>query len=245
MRSCHAANLATIATLLLLLFATPIQAQQTYISRYDAYAGFTDLYTPELGLNQTGFHTQVGINPRTWLSVGFDYSISTGDELLTTPLLTPTLQTQVNAAQAAYIAAGLLPPNYRLAVSTDATTHTFALGPQLAYRHFTRATLFVRPSLGALRERATPHPADPFATAVAKELAPAGYKQDWTGFYGVGGGGDIVVTKHLGLRLQIDIVYDHPFNDILANGRWTYRFAVGPSFHMGRNIATTKSARTP
>jgi hypothetical protein len=245
MRSCHAANLATIATLLLLLFATAIQAQQAYISRYDAYSGFTDLYTPELGLNQTGFHTQVGINPRTWLSVGFDYSISTGDELLTTPLLTPTLQAQVNAAQAAYIAAGLLPPNYRLAVSTDATTHTFALGPQLAYRHFTRATLFVRPSLGALRERATPHPADPFATAVAKELAPAGYKQDWTGFYGVGGGGDIVVTKHLGLRLQIDIVYDHPFNDILANGRWTYRFAVGPSFHMGRNIAVAKTARTP
>jgi hypothetical protein len=244
MRCCPVANLAIIATLLL-LFSTPGHAQQDYVSRYDVYGGYTNLYTPELGLSQNGFHTQVGMNPKTWLSIGFDYSVSTGNELLTTPLLTPTLQAQVNAAQAAFIAAGLLPPNYRLAVSTDATTHTFALGPQLAYRHFTRATLFVRPSLGALRERAVPHPADPFATVVAKELAPAGYKQDWTGFYGIGGGGDIVVTKHFGARLQIDIVHDHPFNDILANGRWTYRFAVGPSFHFGRNMAVVKAVRAP
>src|SRR5215467_7722366 len=111
MRCCRAAYLATIAPLLL-LFSTSSEAQPDYVGRYDVYAGFTDLYTPELGLNQTGFHTQVGINPKTWLSVGFDYSVSIGDEVLTTTLLTPTLQAQVNAAQAAYIAAGLLPPNY-------------------------------------------------------------------------------------------------------------------------------------
>ena len=28
-------------------------------------------------------------------------------------------------------------------------------------------------------------------------------------------------------------------NDILANGRWTYRVAIGPSFHFGRNVSTT------
>jgi hypothetical protein len=246
MRNRRAANLATITTLLLLhLAAASLQAQQTYVGHYDAYAGFTDLYTPELGLNQTGFHTQVGINPRTWYSVGFDYSVSTGSEVLTTDLLPTALQAQVNAAQAAYIAAGLLPPNYHLAVPTDATTQTFALGPQLAFRHFSRATIFVRPSLGALRERAVPHPTDPFSTLVAHELAPAGFKLDWTGFYGAGGGADFVLTKHFGLRTQIDIVHDHPFNDILANGRWTYRFAVGPSFHLGRNVAVAKSTQKP
>ncbi len=234
-----------ITTLLFSLAAASLQAQQTYVSHYDAYAGFTDLYTPELGLNQTGFHTQVGINPRTWYSVGFDYSVSSGSEVLTTNLLPSALQAQVNAAQAAYIAAGLLPPNYHLAVPTDATTQTFALGPQLAFRHFSRATIFVRPSLGALRERAVPHPTDPFSTIVASELAPAGFKLDWTGFYGVGGGADFVLTKHFGLRTQLDIVHDHPFNDILANGRWTYRFAAGPSFHLGRNIVVAKSTRTP
>ena len=245
MRSCHAANLAVITTLLQLLFVTPGRAQQDYVGKYDVYVGFSNLYTPLLGLDQTGFHTQVGINPRTWYSVGFDYSISTGNELLTTSLLIPALQAQVNAAQAAYIAAGLLPPNYRLAVSTDATTHTFTLGPQLEFRHFPEATLFIRPSIGAIRERATPHPTDPFATAVVQQLAPAGSKLDWVGFYGVGGGADLIVTEKFGLRVQLDIVHDHLFNDILANGRWTYRFALGPSFHFGRNVAVTRSMRTP
>jgi hypothetical protein len=78
MSSHRAAKLAAITILLVNLAAAFAQAQQSYVGRYDAYVGFADLYTPELGLNQTGFHTQVGINPRTWYSVGFDYSVSTG-----------------------------------------------------------------------------------------------------------------------------------------------------------------------
>ena len=237
MRSCSAANLATILLLFNLAYA---QAQQSYVGRYDAYAGFADLYTPELGLNQTGFHTQVGINPRTWYSVGFDYSVSTGSEVLTIDLLPASLQAQVNAAQAAYIAAGLLPPNYHLAVPTDASTQTFAAGPQLAYRHYARLTLFLRPSLGALREHAVPHPADAFQKVIVAQLAPAGYKTDWTGFYGVGGGGDYTISPHFGIRAQMDFVYNHPFNDILATGRWTFRYSVGPSFRFGRNMAAGK-----
>ena len=87
--------------------------------------------------------------------------------------------------------------SYRLAVPTDATTQTFALGPQYAFRRLSRVTLFLRPSLGALRERAVPHPGDPFATVIATQLAPAGYKRDWTGFYGVGGGADFTSRKTL------------------------------------------------
>ena len=214
------------------------QAQQNYVSRYDVYVGFTDLNSPDLGLNQPGFHTQVGLNPRTWMSLGFDYSVSTGSEVLTTSLLPANLQAQVNAAQAGYIQLGYLASNYRLAVPADATTQTFALGPQLAFRHFRQVTLFVRPSLGALRERAVPNPHtnDQFAAGVAAQLAPAGFKRDWTGFYGVGGGGDFAFSKHFGLRMQLDVVRNHPFDDILANGRWTYRGSVGPSFHFGKNI---------
>ena len=175
MRICRAATVAFITTLLLNLAAAPIRAQQSYVGRYDAYVGFADLNSPALGLNQVGFHTQVGINPRRWYSVGFDYSVASGSEVLTAALLPASLQAQVNAAQAALIARGLLPPNYQLAVNTDATTQTFALGPQLIYRHFRPISIFVRPSLGALRERAVPHPGDPFATIVANELAPAGF----------------------------------------------------------------------
>jgi hypothetical protein len=220
--------------------ARTVPAQQASFSRYDVYAGFADINSPALGLNENGFHLQAGINPRRWYSVGGDYSVGWGSQLLTTDLLPAALQAQVNGAQSQYIQLGLLPANYHLAVPTDAFTQTFAFGPQLAFRHFARFTLFLRPSLGALRERAVPHPADPFQTVVVGQLAPAGFKLDWTGFYGAGGGGEFAVNSHLGLRAQMDVVYNHPFNDILANGRWTFRYSVGPSFHFGRTTAAGK-----
>jgi hypothetical protein len=232
-----------VVTVLIAAFFRPAStlAQQDYVSRYDAYAGFADIDSPALGLNEhNGFHAQAGMNMRRWLSMGGDYSVASGHEILTTNLLPAALQAQINAAQAQYIALGLLPASYRLAVSTDAGTQTFAFGPQLAFRHYSKLTLFGRPSLGALRERAVPHPADPFQQVVVTQLAPAGFKRDWTGFYGIGGGGDISLTKHIGLRAQMDFVWNHPFNDILANGRWTFRYSVGPSFHFGRNIAAAK-----
>jgi len=213
--------------------ATP--PKQSYVGRFDVYAGFTDINSPMLGLNEQGFHAQVGMNPRRWYSVGADYSEGTGSQILTTDLLPAALQTTVNTAQAGYIQLGLLPANYRLAVPTDAFTQTFAFGPQLVDRHFSRVTFFLRPSLGALRERAVPHAIDAFQTVVVKQLSPAGFKLDWTGFYGVGGGAEFAVSKHVGLRTQFDAVYNHPFNDILADGRWTYRYSVGPSLHFGAN----------
>jgi hypothetical protein len=231
------------ATFLVAVFfaAVPTYAQQDYIGRYDAYAGFAVIDSPALGLDEhNGFHAQAGINLRRWLSLGGDYSVASGHEILTTDLLPAALQAQINGAQAQYIALGLLPANYHLAVPTDAGTQTFAFGPQLAFRHYSRVTLFARPSLGALRERAVPHAADAFQKVIVAELAPAGFKRDWTGFYGVGGGADLSITKHIGLRAQMDFVWNHPFNDILANGRWTFRYSVGPSFHFGRNIASAK-----
>ena len=111
---------------------------------------------------------QVGINPRTWYSVGFDYSVSTGSEQLTTALLPGFVASPGKRRTGSpHRRADCCPRTTTLAVNTDATTQTFALGPQLIYRHFSRVAIFVRPSLGALRERAVPHPGDPFATIVA------------------------------------------------------------------------------
>ena len=53
---------------------------------------------------------------------------------------------------------------------------------------------------------------------------------------GLGGGFDILFSKHFALRTQVDVVYDHLFNDLLADGRWTVRFSVGPAFNFGKNI---------
>jgi hypothetical protein len=234
---------------LAVLFAFPgtnAHAQQSYVSRYDVYTGFADIDSPMLGLNEQGFHAQAGMNMRRWLSVGADYSEGTGSQILTTNLLPAALQATVNGAQAQYILLGYLPANYRLAVPTDAATQTFAFGPQLVDRHYSKLTLFLRPSLGALRERAVPHAQDAFQTVIVGQLAPAGFKRDWTGFYGVGGGAEVALNKHVGIRGQMDFVYNHPFNDILADGRWTYRFSVGPSFHFGRNVAAGgKKGRKP
>lgn len=213
------------------------EAQPEYVGRYDVYLGWADLNSPELGLNQNGFNLQVGINPKRWYSVGFDYTWGNGSELLTAQLLSPALQAQINAAEAAYKALGLIPANYQLAVGTDATTQTFAAGPQLVFRKFSRVAVFARPALGALRERVVPNPRDPFATVMVHNLAPAGFKRDWVGFYGLGGGGDVRLTRHVGLRMQFDAVRVHPFNDLLDRGRWTFRTSVGPSFHLGRDIA--------
>ena len=212
-------------------------AQPDYVGHYDVYLGWADLNSPELGLNQNGLNLQVGTSPKRWYSVGFDYTWGHGSELLRPALLSPTLQAQIAAAQAGYIALGLIPANYQLAVGTDATTQTFALGPQLLYRHYRKVGLFIRPALGALRERVVPHASDPFAAVIVKGLAPAGFKRDWTGFYGVGGGGDINLARHVSLRMQFDAVRTHPFNDLIDQGRWTFRTSLGPSFHFGRNVA--------
>ena len=237
--SCRLVAVALAASAL--LSAAFAHAQQTFISRFDIYTGFAVIDSPALGLNQhNGFHIQAGMNLRRWLSFGGDYSKASGSEVLTTNLLPAATQARVNAAQAQFIALGLLPADYHLAVPTDAATQTFAFGPQLACRHFAEATLFLRPSLGALRERAVPHPADPFQQVIVAGLAPAGFKRDWTGFYGIGGGADFALSKHIGLRAQMDFVYNHPFDDILANGRWTFRYSVGPSFHFGRDIGARK-----
>jgi len=225
-----------IVLVLTMLVSASAFAQQTYVTRFDAFAGYTFLDSPHIGLFENGFQFQVGMRPKTWYSVGFDYSNSRGDLTLTPDLLPTALQQQLAAQFQQLVAAGLLPPGYTLAVPAHSLTQTFALGPQLAYRHWQHLTLFVRPSFGAIRETATPNPRDPIAAGVVAQLVPGGKKIDWTGFYGFGYGVDVIMTKHLAWRIQGDLVYDHLFDDILRDGRWTVRFSVGPAFNFGRNI---------
>jgi hypothetical protein len=125
-------------------------------------------------------------------------------------------------------------------VPSNSLTQTLAAGPQLEYRHFKKVTIFVRPSFGAIHEVATPQPTDPISKLIVSALAPSGNKKDWTVFYGFGGGADFAITKHIGLRVQADLVYDHLFSDILQDGRLTTRFSIGPCFNLGKNIAKKK-----
>ncbi len=239
--SLHAVGSSRILFLIALLIqsAAICCAQQDYVGRYNIYTGFSDLSTPGLNsLNQIGFHLQAAVSPNRLIGTGFDYSVQTGDTSLTTNLATPKLQAQLAALAAQFAQAGLLPAGYTLNIPLHALTHTFTIGAQLEYRHFEYATLFLRPSLSAFRITATPHPnpQDLFAATVSNVLAPNGSLTDWTGAYGVGGGADLKLTQHVWARTQLDAVWNHPFNSILANGYWSYRFSVGPTFKFGPNV---------
>lgn len=222
--------------LAILMLASAGFGQQSYVTKYDLFTGYAVLNSPRIGLVSHGTQIQIGMRPRTWYSLGFDYSFTKGDLEITPDLLPSDLQARLSAQLGALAAAGRLPAGYRLTVPASSTTHTFAMGPQLAYRHFKKVTLFVRPSMGAIRETAVPKPKDAIATGVVAQLSPHGQKTDWQGFFGVGYGFDINFTRHFGIRTQGDLVWDHLFNDILAQGRWTTRFSVGPCFNFGRNI---------
>jgi hypothetical protein len=178
------------------------------------------------------------MRPAPWYSLGIDYSISTGDLALTPDLLVTSLQQSLGAQIAGLTALGRLPSGYKLVVPAHSRTQTFAAGPQLAYRHFRAVTLFLRPSVGAIHELATPHApaADTFAQAVVSGLAPTGEKTDWVMFYGAGAGADFNLSKHVGLRVQVDLVRDHLFDDLLKDARNTVRFSIGPCFNFGSNI---------
>jgi hypothetical protein len=223
-------------------------AQQDYVGRYDLYTGFSDLYTPNLNkINQVGFHLQAGINNNRWLSTGFDYSIQTGNTSLVPGFASPAIKAGITQLYELYgLSGGLagLPPTYAVDVPLSATTQTFTAGSQLNYRHFSKVTFFIRPSLAAFRLEATPHPrnTDDATVVGALEatnvLTPQGTITDWTGAYGVGGGVEFALARHFGVRAQMDAVWNHPFNYVVADGGWSYRYSIGPSFHFGRNIAT-------
>ena len=223
-------------TIALFLLACPAFYQQTYVGRFDAYAGYMFLDSPNIKLDENGFQMQVGVRPKTWYSLGFDYSISTGNTALTSNLFTTALQQQLGAQLAVLAGAGLVSASYTPSVPISSKTETFAAGPQLAYRHWSLVTLFIRPSIGAIHETATLHAADPITAALAAQLAPSGKKEDWAGFYGFGGGVDVNVSSHFAVRVQADFVHDHLFSDLLKNGRNTVRFSVGPAFQFGGNV---------
>lgn len=216
--------------------APPVWGQQAYVSRYDLFTGYTFLDSPHVGLFENGFHLQAGFRPRTWVSLGVDYSVSAGDLTITPDLLLPALQQQLGEELGGLAAVGKIPPTYQLVVPSHSRTQTLAAGPQLASHHWRHLTLFVRPSFGAIHEVATPQPKDPIATLVTTQLAPEGKKTDWVAFYGFGGGFDVLLSKHFAIRTQADLVYDHLFSDLLKDGRFTVRFSFGPCFNFGQNI---------
>ncbi len=220
----------------LALLAPVANAQQDYVGRFDLYGGFAYLESPHINLAERGFQFQFGFRPANWYTLGFDYSVSTGHTSLGPNLFTTSLQQQLGAQLGPLVAAGIIPPTYTFSAPIDSLTQTFAAGPQLAYHGWKPITPFIRPSIGAIHEVANVHSTDPISAGIVAQLAPSGTKTDWVGFYGVGGGIDANVSRHLAIRFQADFVHDHLFSDLLKDGRNTVRFSVGPALQFGRNV---------
>jgi hypothetical protein len=221
-----------------LLLASIALGQQDYVGRFDVYAGYMYLRIPLLGLGQTGFNTQIGMQPAKWYSLGFDFSEGTGDTVLTTTMLKSSVQQLIGAQLAPLKSAGLLPANYEPVVPLHSRSQTYAVGGKINYRHFRAVTLFVNPDLGVIHEATILHPSptDPIAVALVTQLAPSRTKEEYTCFYGVGGGANFSVTRRLLLKVHVDFVRDHLFSDIL-NWQNSVRFSVGPVFQFGKDIA--------
>src|SRR5947209_7177461 len=69
------------------LLAIPLYGQQTDVRRFDVFAGYGLLNSPHIGLSENGVAVQLGYRPKTWLTVGFDYTVAKGDLSLTPALL--------------------------------------------------------------------------------------------------------------------------------------------------------------
>jgi hypothetical protein len=202
-------------------------AQQEYVSRYDTFAGFSYLNSPTLNLAERGFNVEAGVNATRWLALGADYSYFTGHSTLFPQDLTTALQLQL---------ATLVPPGVPVSVPFDSITYTFTAGPQFNYRGMKWVTLFARPAIGGMHERATLKPQDPFTTALVAQLVPKGHKSDLEPFFGVGGGFDLNASRQVGIRVAFDYVHVNLFDGFLKESRNSLRISVGPTFRFGRNV---------
>ena len=232
----------TICWLILLLFvsALPCLAQQDYIARYSTFTAFSYLGTPSLNLVQRGFDGDFGYNWKPWVTLGFDFSVSSGNS----SLLPSSLSSSAKAKLAPILP--LLPPGFVVATPYDATSYTYEAGPQFNYRHFKKFTLFARPALGAIHEGFTAKPArcqqpelncQAILTKVVSGLVgPSLSKSDTVVFYGFGGGITWEATHYFGVRVATDFVHYNFFDNLLDGPRNSFRVTVGTKWSFGKNI---------
>lgn len=210
---------------------TCLAQKQEYVGTYDAYFGYAYLTTPNMNLAERGFQAQFGYNWKRWAALGIDTSYFGGGSSLTVP--------QLNNATIAKLAPILphLPPGFQVWSPYTANTYTITGGPQLNYRHFKYVTLFIHPDIGAMYQSIQVQPPNPIMGSIVKSLVgPSMSTSQWTAFYGVGGGFDINVTKHVGLRFQSDWVYTQLFDNLLRDPQHTWRMSASPTFRFGKNV---------
>lgn len=224
-----------LSALFLIGVQLAVSAQQEHVDRFDIFTGYSHLSTSSVHLQQNGFNGSFGVNVTRWLALGTDFSIFKGTSDLSlsdTTLASSVAQIvgQFPPAQQPLVLEGLS----TLRVPFDATSFTWAAGPQLNLRKWNKVTLFVRPGLGLIHESADLNLAGLTALGVPTNALPgvSSHLTDTVLFYGGGGGFDINASKHVGFRFSVDYVHSHLFSDLLKP-RNTARFSVGPTWRFG------------
>ncbi len=220
-----------VAVLFVFLTTLTCVAQQDFVNQFAAYGAFSYLSTPSLNLTQRGFDGDFGVNVRSWLTLGGDFSYASGSSSL--------LPNHLNAATQAKLAPFLpyLPPGFTLAVPYNSSTYTYEAGPQFNYRRMKHFTFFVRPALGALHADFTAKPNNPLVTQIVGGLLNGKTSSsDTVLFYGFGGGITWEIKPQFGIRVASDFVHYNFFSNILDGGRNSVRFTVGTKFGFGKNI---------
>ena len=221
--------LSAVVIVFVLLTALTCFSQQTDVTQFAAFGGYSYLSTPSLNLTQRGFDGDFGYNYNSWLTLGFDFSTFTGHSSI--------VPSDLNSATQAKLVPYLpyLPPGF--GVPYNSSVQTYEGGPQFNYRHFKYVTLFARPALGALHANFTTTSDNPLVQEIVKKLLNGGLsKSDTVVFYGVGGGATWEITPHFGIRATIDYARYNFFSDLLNGPRNSVRFSVGTKFGFGKNI---------
>ncbi len=224
-------RILSLVFLLLLLSSLTCFSQQTDIRQFSAFGAYSYLSTPSLNLTQRGFDGDFGVNVRSWLTLGGDFSYASGHSSL--------VPNDLNAATQAKLAPflPLLPPGYVISVPYNSSTYTYEAGPQFNYRGMKKVTLFARPALGALHANVTVKPGDPIAQLLVLNLLGSNpSRSDTVVFYGFGGGATWEITPNFGLRIASDYVHYNFFSNLLNGGRGSVRVVVGTKFSFGKNI---------
>jgi len=231
---------SAVAIVFLLLSALTCFSQQTDIRQFSAFGAYSYFGTPSLNLVQRGFDGDFGVNVRSWLTLGGDFSYGNGNTSLFPSHLAPAVQAQLLPILPT------LPPGFVLAVPYNAKDYTFEAGPQFNYRRMKKVTLFARPALGAIHSTFTAKPQNcgqpelhcqQILTQIVDSLVGTSMsKSDTVLFYGFGGGITWEATPNFGLRVATDFVHYNFFSGLLDGGRNSFRVTAGTKFSFGKNI---------
>lgn len=215
--------------LLTILFAFPVFAQQDYINRYTVYTGFDYVISPSRNLTERGFDIDAGITIKPWLGLGGDFGFF-GNNIISG-------KGTINGSETVYAAPvsaiGIDPSTIH--VPFTSTTYIFAVGPQFYLRKWKAVTFLARPGFGGIHESANltlPPQLGPLFSVLDLPV-PSPHQSDTTWFIGLGGGFDLNLSKHVGVRVTADWVNTHLFSNLLTDRQNYARFTIGPVWRWG------------